>query len=595
MNNINAVRDTRVLGAYLNQEQRVDTEKASFASPDFVRRAQDSAQQLATVVLGQSTEQGRFDPSAPMLRMPVQNEKKEGMSSQEHFMLVLAAVMELVEGVTTATLKRNLEILRSFAAAHAESSTKRSEEFQGAVDAASEAITDAEQTEKNLNSALGAQKTAQGALDHAQAELDAMDPDDPLYAAAQAKRDNAAKQLSQASGQVKAATSAHNDALVKANAKQAEAEALKEQLKGKQSLTGPDSANAEKTLNNTGLLLKLMLSVAQIMSEAIEADNQAQFELNKSMSKARQAYLEKKSDEYLEEVRKAEEMQKAMGCLGKVLGGILTAISVVGAVFTGGASLAVAAVGLALMAGDMVSKALFDFSFMEAALNPIMEHVFNPIVQALGKGITELLKAVGVDSAAAEMIGMITGAILAAAAMVGAVVLGGAAAGKVGAKIAQSSIKKSIEQALGKLMDKLVPDLVKQFARGAGRGMGHAVSKVGTQAREFFGLKSDAASIQRYSKILDGMSTGVQTVGATSTASMNVVKGHSEMKAAEALSEVELSRADIEQLQQMLTKLIQMIHEAVQDVQRQFMKAIDNLENQFAVAHSVVNKINRSV
>ncbi len=46
-----------------------------------------------------------------------------------------------------------------------------------------------------------------------------------------------------------------------------------------------------------------------------------------------------------------------MGCIGKVLGALLTIVSVVAAVFTGGASLALAAVGLAVMVADEIVKA----------------------------------------------------------------------------------------------------------------------------------------------------------------------------------------------------------------------------------------------
>ncbi|SUG71798.1 pathogenicity island 1 effector protein [Salmonella enterica subsp. enterica] len=56
--------------------------------------------------------------------------------------------------------------------------------------------------------------------------------------------------------------------------------------------------------------------------------------------------MEKKSAEFQEETRKAEETNRIMGCIGKVLGALLTIVSVVAAVFTGGASLALAAVGL---------------------------------------------------------------------------------------------------------------------------------------------------------------------------------------------------------------------------------------------------------
>lgn len=94
-------------------------------------------------------------------------------------------------------------------------------------------------------------------------------------------------------------------------------------------------------------------------------------------------------------MRKAEELNRTMGCIGKILGAVLTVISVVAAAFTGGASLALAAIGVALMVADEVVKATTGVSFMEEALKPLMDKVLKPLMDLLGKAITKALESMG--------------------------------------------------------------------------------------------------------------------------------------------------------------------------------------------------------
>lgn len=62
-------------------------------------------------------------------------------------------------------------------------------------------------------------------------------------------------------------------------------------------------------------------------------------------------------------------------------------------------------------------------SFIQQALNPIMEHVLKPLMELIGKAITKALEGLGVDKKTAEMAGSIVGAIVAAIAMVAVIVV----------------------------------------------------------------------------------------------------------------------------------------------------------------------------
>lgn len=117
-------------------------------------------------------------------------------------------------------------------------------------------------------------------------------------------------------------------------------------------------AQGEKdNLSNVARLTMLMAMFIEIVGKNTEESLQSDLALFSALQEGRQAEMEKKSTEFQEETRKAEETNRIMGCIGKVLGALLTIVSVVAAVFTGGASLALAAVGLAVMVADEIVKA----------------------------------------------------------------------------------------------------------------------------------------------------------------------------------------------------------------------------------------------
>ncbi len=168
-----------------------------------------------------------------------------------------------------------------------------------------------------------------------------------------------------------------------------------------------------------------MALISQLIAKSSNADLQATAELKQKLAEASAKDAEKKAKEYEEEVRKAEEMQKTMGCLGKVLGWLITAVSFVAAAFTGGASLALAAVGLALAIGDEINQAVTGNSFIADAMQPIMDAVVKPLMELFGKIFAGILESMGVDKETAEMVGKIMGAIAAAAVLVAGVIVAG--------------------------------------------------------------------------------------------------------------------------------------------------------------------------
>lgn len=202
-------------------------------------------------------------------------------------------------------------------------------------------------------------------------------------------------------------------------------------------------------------LTLLIAIISQLISQRASDDLQASAELRIKLSEAAARDSDLKAKEYDENVRKSEEMQKTMGCIGKILGWAITAVSFAAAAFTGGASLALAAVGLALTIGDEINQAITGNSFMAQAMKPIMDSIIQPLMDLLGKAFATILEDFGVDKSTADFIGKIMGAIAAAIVMVAAVMIASSAVSKVIGSLTDKIGSKVMDSVVGKMVSKL--------------------------------------------------------------------------------------------------------------------------------------------
>jgi len=202
----------------------------------------------------------------------------------------------------------------------------------------------------------------------------------------------------------------------------------------------------------------IMALMSKIMNKSTDKDLEGTAKFKDEMAIAAANDAKAQAKKYEEEVRKAEEMQKTMGCIGKVIGWAVTVIGFAAAAFTGGASLALAAVGLALTVGDEIDQAVTGKSFIADAMKPVMENIIKPLMDALGKVFTAALEELGVDKSKAELAGQIMGAVSAAIVMiVGAVLIGSAASKLVG--VVMERLGSDVAQEVAK-------DMVKEVAEG---------------------------------------------------------------------------------------------------------------------------------
>ncbi|WP_043589698.1 type III secretion system translocon subunit SctE [Chromobacterium haemolyticum] len=522
------------------------------ASEKFVDAAQKSAQALFTMRVSDDAgaAKPRSDLNTPPLTQPTAKAKEE-LDGAGKLTLLLGQLMSLLGNVSLSQLESRIATWRAMMDAQAAMGQKLSDELQ-------QAIGEAEQATEAYQTALGDLKTAKETLEaakqklaQAQAKLDGLTQEDAGYQQALAARDQAANEAQAAKLKADKAEQAATDAHNLAKDKTAKADSLLTQAQGLNTKGGAVQQGAEDHLTGVAKLTMLMAMFVEMVGKNSEESLKNDLALFQAMQEGRQKEMDKKSAEYQEEVRKAEELNRTMGCIGKILGAVLTVVSVVAAVFTGGASLALAAVGLALMVADEVVKATTGESFMEKAMKPIMDAVMamlKPLMDLVGKIVSETLKAFGVDKSLADTIGSIAGMIYAAVAMVFAVV----AISMVGKGVA-SKLGGALSKMMGDSMRKMVPTLLKEMAKNGSKVLTQGFQRLANS----LGLPKDAAAKQLMANTLNRVVVGGEVAQAATQAGGNVAQGVFMKNASDMLADFTLARAAMEQIEQWLKQAVE--------------------------------------
>ncbi|MGF6649485.1 invasin B [Paraburkholderia youngii] len=300
---------------------------------------------------------------------------------------------------------------------------------------------------------------------------------------------------------------------------------------------------ARPPLRGAAALTAIFAELLELISKGNLEEITANQKLFQEMQTRRLEQLQKNSDEYEKQVKKAEAMQNVMGCVGKILGWVVVAVSVVAMPFTSGASLALAAVGLAITMADQVTEAATGVSFMSELVNPVMDRVLKPIMSFIAGAITRALESCGVQSDQAETAGAIVGAVLASIAVVAAVV-----ASFLLARGAASNLTRVVSSQLGKLMDSWLGRMVTQTVENALENSGLAalsstISTVMNRLRRSIGEEVIVAErlMNRIQRGGVGLYMGCQMVQAAG----NVAVGVDERRAMNTLAAVKEALADV--------------------------------------------------
>ncbi|RWA50973.1 hypothetical protein AU476_26745 [Cupriavidus sp. UYMSc13B] len=342
-----------------------------------------------------------------------------------------------------------------------------------------------------------------------------------------------------------------------------------------------NSGFARRQLSGAAALTEIFGKLQDLISKGNLDELTSNQKVFQEMRTRRQEQLQKKSEEYENQVKKAEQMQKTMGLMGKILGWIVIAVSVVTVPFTGGLSFALAAVGLALAVSDQLSQAITGVSFMGELLNPIMDAVLKPMMSFFAQVITSALESFGTDSSRAQMAGAIAGAVLASIVFVAAAF----AALSVG-KAATSRIAGVIAGQVNNLMSSLVVRKLIELVVSASEKSGlSALTKITSTALGRFGqaigVETDeglALGVNCMERVAAGLYLGRQAVQATGDITVGIEK----RRAMNALAAVKEALVDLKIIGDALERTV----ETFAHHNRALTKMLQNMTNVLATETS---------
>lgn len=244
-----------------------------------------------------------------------------------------------------------------------------------------------------------------------------------------------------------------------------------------------DAGTIDKNLTGSVRWRLLMNLLEEKLGEAATDELKSEAKRFTETKKSEQKFLQKKSEELQAKEEAARKAQEVMGCLGKIVGGVIAAISIGAALITGGASLVLAGIALGVMAADAVAEKLTGESLTGRLLNPIMEKVFSPMAKLIGDAISDVLKKFGVDEDMADTIGAIAGAVAAAIAIVAAAVV--AKSLPIGKAI--QSMSRPLMRSMSKMMPKLISGAGSKLSSALASGAGKVSSSVSQAATKLTG------------------------------------------------------------------------------------------------------------
>lgn len=529
---------------------------------------------------GQSTAgTGRPQLYAP----PPRADGKKPEPGGDLFTLLMAMISELFSEVDVNKLKNRLAMLQTMADAKQQGHEKLGAQYQAAVDALAAAEEVVGGSQEKLEKLRERVQHFQGLLDDSEARLAELDPESPEYAKELALRDLLKGDLAIHKQDFEKATDAHLKLIEIANAaaKTLLVVATKVQEAG---LGGPGIKEAqEKALSSSAQALLNRLKIIELLGESAQNKEELNQELFLELQAKLQEHMKLESEKYLEEVRKAEALQKTMGCIGAIVGALLTVATIVAGVLTANPVLiAVGIIGAAVMIADAVVKETTGVSFMAEAMKPLTT-VMQEAIKLFTDIYTRLLIGLGVDPETAKDIAQIAGMIQGIASTLAAVAL----AAIVGVQVI-GPIVGAVASKLASVVAQAAPAAM-QALRQVATSVGNTLTQLLTQLRSF--ISSDPVALARYAANLE-IAQAVTEFGSVAVqGGLQVASGNHQSKAAEHLADVKVRMAISEEITSYLTRLVEDYGTSMRDRTRQIEQVFADMQRSHSVSLQMVRHV----
>ncbi|MCW8277092.1 type III secretion system translocon subunit SctE [Pseudomonas sp. PCH199] len=526
------------------------------------------------------------DAGRPVLYAPpprADGNKQE--TNGDLFTLLMAMISELIGEVDVNKLKNRLAMLQSMAGAKQQGHEKLAAEYAAAVEALEAAEGAIGSSQEHLDQLQERVQHCQGLLDASEARLAGLDPDSPEYARELALRDQLKGELAGHTQTLQKATDTHLKLIETANAsaKVLAAVAVKVQEAG---LGGSSIKESnEKALSSSALALLNRLKIIEMLGEAAQNKEELSQELFQELQAKLQEHMKLESEKYLEEVRKAEALQKTMGCIGAIVGAILTVATIVAGVLTANPVLiAVGVIGAAIMISDAVVKEATGTSFMAEAMKPLTT-VMQEAIKLFTDLYTRLLIAVGVDEETAKDIAQIAGMIQGIASTIAAVAL----VAVVGVQVIGPVIS-AVASKLAAVIAQAAPVAVQALKQMAS-SFSNMFTLILTQLRSFLTHGADPVTLARYAANLEIAQVATEFGNVAVQGGLQIRSGAHQAQAAVHLADVRVRMAISEEITSYLTRLVEDYGQAMQDRTRQIEQVFADMQRSHNVSLQIVRHV----
>jgi invasin B len=554
--------------------------------PSILKEAEQAAKELAGLIADAADEdrvagkKRRSDAGRPQLTPPKQARgdavaSADAATDHRKAAVLLASMMSALEQAGLSKLAFNAHSATQQDAVRNADGARLAADYEAALGAVDEALKELDALKDTLTGLAGKVKALEQKLADAEGRLAGLEPGAPGYDQALKSRDALRAELAAASGGLAGA--------------QQQAQAAQERLSGLQNTADELLARAnasgvdlprdavKKDMSNIARLLALMTQLGELMLKTGEARAETQRALLKVQEDVRIKKLAKDAEKAEKELAKAEAMNKAMGCIGKILGAVITAVAVIGAVFTGGASLALAGIGLAIMLADEIYQGVTGNSFVQEALKPVMK-LLQPLLQFVMEKVADMLRGLGVDEQTARMASMIAVSIAIAAAVVALAVTGAGSALASAASNVMSKLGAVLAKVLEKTIGKLVPEMLKKSVQQMAKQMSGAATRMFDAVTQRLGLSTDAASKQIYASRLGQAAAGANLGKTAINGGLEVGVQLAEMEVAKAVAGMKFTMSELDLLNDMFANLLEQFKNSFTVSQGFFTRASEAID-----------------
>lgn len=420
--------------------------------------------QLAEVFDGMSVKNSKIEK--PLIPHPkVSVVRLKGLTA------LVGSLMQILSSANNDKLKSRLTQLTALNQAKAAFSKQILKDYQQAVEQSLLAQANLKDAIDELNTAREKLTAAESTLADLEKNLAALSPSDSGYKKAMFAVLKAQANKSLAYGELEKSKQKAQFLSFIAVQKSQYADGLFSKIQNISEVGVAESVGMnEHHLTGLAAMTLLMGQLSQLIGENADRKLQDSAELSKLLQEARQAEMQAKAKEQAEAIIKAEQLSKTMGCVGKILGGLITVVSIAGAAFTGGASLALAAVGIALMVADPIVAAITGKSITDRVMAPVLEHVIQPMMKYISETVNKLLKNLGIEENISNIISTVVSAITIAVTMIAVSLL---------AKSAGKALIKKMMPMITKMITKLTPSVVKNSSQLLNGAVRTSVTRLG--------------------------------------------------------------------------------------------------------------------